>query len=313
MEQIRVDIIPGRAIPVCHASQFDDGRVIRVNLTDNYSSDYILDGTEEITVNVRKVDGNIVVSQCDVVSGRSYVDIVTTEQMTACHGSNISNLTIEKNGTTIGTINFILEVEKDPLEGGITSASEINNLATQVDGFVAISVADQYDSANVIFDSVPTAGHGNGYAVTSAGVKNAIPANSDFSLSGLSDTTITSPSSGQVLLYNGSKWTNSSKDMQNKTSTVTFNETYANCRVWLKDGWVSITYQGENKTHSASDVLFVLPENLRPSATEFVPFTVNTGALGVLFIYANGNATVNQVSDSTVSGRIYFTVTYPVI
>lgn len=39
-------------------------------------------------------------------------------------------------------------------------------------------------------------------------VNSNIPANSDFSLSGLSDTTITSPSSGQVLSYDGGKWKN---------------------------------------------------------------------------------------------------------
>lgn len=39
-------------------------------------------------------------------------------------------------------------------------------------------------------------------------VDGDIPANSDFSLSGLSDTTITSPSSGQVLSYDGGKWKN---------------------------------------------------------------------------------------------------------
>lgn len=40
-------------------------------------------------------------------------------------------------------------------------------------------------------------------------VNSAIPANSDFSLSGLSDTAITTPSSGQVLSYDGGKWKNS--------------------------------------------------------------------------------------------------------
>lgn len=38
--------------------------------------------------------------------------------------------------------------------------------------------------------------------------KPTIPVNSDFSLSGLSDTTITNPSSGQVLSYDGGKWKN---------------------------------------------------------------------------------------------------------
>ena len=39
--------------------------------------------------------------------------------------------------------------------------------------------------------------------------KPTIPTNSDFSLSGLNDTTVSSPSNGQVLTYNGSAWINS--------------------------------------------------------------------------------------------------------
>lgn len=41
-----------------------------------------------------------------------------------------------------------------------------------------------------------------------ADVADDIPENSDFSLSGLSDTTITNPSSGQVLSYENGKWKN---------------------------------------------------------------------------------------------------------
>lgn len=39
-------------------------------------------------------------------------------------------------------------------------------------------------------------------------VNAAIPSNSDFTLSGLSDTTITNPSNNQVLSYSGGKWKN---------------------------------------------------------------------------------------------------------
>ena len=40
--------------------------------------------------------------------------------------------------------------------------------------------------------------------------KPSIPVNSDFDLSGLSDTDIQSATSGQVLAYDGSKWANDS-------------------------------------------------------------------------------------------------------
>ena len=174
MESFNLNIIPGKDRPVCHASQFDIGRTIHVNLFEGFNV-FTLDGTEVISISVRKPDGNVVTEAVTNTSD-SYVEFVTTEQMTACQGSNLCELKLEKGADVIGTMNFILEVEQDPLDGGVQSDTNIHNLQTQVADLVAIEVADQYDSADVIFDNTPTAGHGIGYAVTSEGVKNAIDA-----------------------------------------------------------------------------------------------------------------------------------------
>ena len=171
MESFNLNIIPGKDRPVCHASQFDIGRTIHVNLFEGFNV-FTLDGTEVISISVRKPDGNVVTEAVTNTSD-SYVEFVTTEQMTACSGSNLCELKLEKGADVIGTMNFILEVEQDPLDGGVQSDTQIHNLQTQVADLVAIEVADQYDSADVIFDNTPTAGHGVGYAVTSEGVKNA--------------------------------------------------------------------------------------------------------------------------------------------
>ena len=179
MEIINLDMVPGKKSPVCHASQYDDGRVIRFNLYDS-GLPYTLDGTETITFEVRKSDGNIVTSTLTNTSD-SYVDVVTTEQMTAVKGANLCEVRVEKGATNIGSLNVIMAVEMDPTDGGIASASEIDNLRSQISGMVAEEVAEQYDSANVIFDAAPTPGHGNGYAVTSEGVSNALAPKADRS------------------------------------------------------------------------------------------------------------------------------------
>lgn len=179
MEIINLDMVPGKKSPVCHASQYDDGRVIRFNLYDS-GLPFTLDGTETITFEVRKPDGNIVTSTLTNTSD-SYVDVVTTEQMTAVKGANLCEVRVEKGGTNIGSLNVIMAVEMDPTDGGIASASEIDNLRSQVSGMVAEEVAEQYDAGSVIFDSAPTPGHGNGYAVTSEGVATALGSKADRS------------------------------------------------------------------------------------------------------------------------------------
>ena len=179
MEIINLDMVPGKKSPVCHASQYDDGRVIRFNLYDS-GLPYTLDGTETITFEVRKPDGNIVTSTLTNTSD-SYVDVVTTEQMTAVKGANLCEVRVEKGATNIGSLNVIMAVEMDPTDGGIASASEIDNLRSQVSGMVAEEVAEQYDAGSVIFDSAPTPGHGNGYAVTSEGIATALGNKADRS------------------------------------------------------------------------------------------------------------------------------------
>jgi len=172
MEVFNLNIIPGAVAPIIHASQYDEDREFRANLFEG-DQVFELTGEEIISVNVRKTDGNVVTAAV-VNTGANYVEFSTTEQMTACAGANLCQLRIENSPRKIGTLNFILAVERDPLEGGIQSESEINNLETQVAEMVAEEVTTQYDSSNVIFDTEPTDNHGIGYTVTSEGIKTAI-------------------------------------------------------------------------------------------------------------------------------------------
>ena len=205
MEQFNLNTIPGKVAPVCHASQYDTGRTIRVNLFEG-DQVYTLDGTEVVSISVRKPDGHVVTEAITNTSA-AYVEIITTEQMTACFGANLCELKIEKGADVIGTLNFILSVEEDPLAGGDPSESFVYNLATQIYN----AVADQYDSNNVIFDAAPTAGHGVPYTVTSEGVKNAddaVVALIPTDLDDLNDVTTNTPLSGEALVWDGTKWTN---------------------------------------------------------------------------------------------------------
>ena len=225
METINLDIIPGRTPPVCHASQFDDGRVIRFNLFEGGTA-FTLDGSELLTFAVRKPDENVVTVSVTNTSD-SYVDIVTTEQMCAVAGASLCELTIEKGAVTIGTTNVIMAVEKDPLDGGLPSASQINDLASQI----AALLADLYDGTAVIFDNIPTAGHVAPTTVTSDGIATALSAKANVSslstvatsgdyndlanlptiptdLDDLGDVSITSAASGDALTFDGNDWVN---------------------------------------------------------------------------------------------------------
>lgn len=373
METINLDIIPGRTPPVCHASQFDDGRVIRFNLFEGGTA-FTLDGSELLTFAVRKPDENVVTVSVTNTSD-SYVDIVTTEQMCAVAGASLCELTIEKGAVTIGTTNVIMAVEKDPLDGGLSSASQINDLASQI----AALLADLYDGTAVIFDNIPTAGHVAPTTVTSDGIATALSAKANVSslstvatsgdyndlanlptiptdlddlgdvsitsaasgdaltfdgndwvntalgLDDLSDVSLSTPASGDALIYDGADWENTAlatvatsgnySDLTGKptftdiTSSVTFNEVKGGgTKFFYKDGAIYLTYQGEAKAHAANTLLFTLPSGYRPSANETIfPFIKNANAYGNIKITgSDGKCVVNTISDTTVSGRVYF-------
>ncbi len=132
METIKLDLIPGKKMPSLHASQYDDGRSYHIDLTENRVP-YVLDGTETISLTVRKCDNTLVTMDiANTFADKSYIEFITTEQMTACSGFNYGEITLEKNGDKISSLNFYLQVEGAPDEGGITSQSEINNLNRQI-------------------------------------------------------------------------------------------------------------------------------------------------------------------------------------
>ena len=159
MEQINLNLIPGRVLPVCHVSQYDVGRTIRVNLFEG-DAVFALATGDTAEIHVRKPDDTVVSSALTVVNGQTYFDIVTTQQMDAAAGPNVCEIQLKRGGDTLGTLNFIMEVEPDPMDGGIASQSEIRDLQAQVDAAVVVAVTalqnDFYEveaKANYIIDT----------------------------------------------------------------------------------------------------------------------------------------------------------------
>ena len=131
MERIKLDLVPSCIKPVLHASQYDDGRQWQCDIL-NGGTPYVFQSGDTVDYTIRKGDGLLVTGAVAVTPGTSYITLVCTEQMCAVFGSNLGELTITSNGSKVGSVNFIVEVERAPDEGGLTSQSEINNLNAQI-------------------------------------------------------------------------------------------------------------------------------------------------------------------------------------
>lgn len=130
MENINLDLIPGLNNPVCHVSQYDVGRIIRLNLFEERIV-YQLSGNETIKLNIRKPDNTTIEERLENTAS-TYVTFSTVEQMCPLPGDNICELSIENNGTLIHSINFLMRVEKSPLYKGIEVNSSIEDLNSQI-------------------------------------------------------------------------------------------------------------------------------------------------------------------------------------
>ncbi len=150
-ESINLNLIPTGDAPVIHAAQYDIDRPLIINM---YLGEDTFTPTDlDIELQVRKVDNNIVTAVPDSVDGNT-ITFLTTEQMTACSGSNLCSLKFSSGDDHIATLHFFLVVQRDVLQGGLTSQSEIHDLADQIAEIVPEVIGDEYYTAEQVDEKI---------------------------------------------------------------------------------------------------------------------------------------------------------------
>lgn len=119
MEIIDLEMIPGGPKKTCHASQFDNGRVIRFNLKEN-GQPFALSGSETVQAIIRKPDGSE--TTLDIANTSStYVDLITEADTCDLAGVNHCEMKVTEDGEDLGSGNFDMKVEEDAYGGGDVS------------------------------------------------------------------------------------------------------------------------------------------------------------------------------------------------
>ena len=128
MERIKIDLLPSGVMPNVYASQYDIGRRMRFVLTYGGES-YVLTGAEDISVILRKPDKT---EQTISLSNTSsnYVDWITSDDEINLAGFYLAEIRIEEGSSVIGSANFLLKAEEDPLDGRIEVRSASGIIAT---------------------------------------------------------------------------------------------------------------------------------------------------------------------------------------
>ena len=150
-EVITLNLIPSGEVQVIHAAQYDVNRPLMFALklgTDDFNpSGY------DLELQIRKVDNNIVTAAPASVTS-NVVTFNSTEQMTACSGTNLGKIQITKDDLDIATLHFYLVVQRDVLAGGLTSQSEIHDLEDQIAVLVPEVIGDEYYTAEQVDEKI---------------------------------------------------------------------------------------------------------------------------------------------------------------
>lgn len=139
-QAINLDVIPAGVRPVIHVSQFDNQvQALRFTLYKD-NQPFTIPGGAAVLINGYKPDNTAFSYAATATSGQTATFSVT-QQMTAVPGDVECELRVRTASEIIGTLNFILRVEKAPLtDDSVISETEIPLIEQAVD--IAANLAE---------------------------------------------------------------------------------------------------------------------------------------------------------------------------
>lgn len=145
-QKIELNLIPkkGDDPVVFYASQYETARPFIAVL--KWGDSEFAPGVDcYAEIDIRKNDDNLVVITDDVAIDNNEVSVILPVQAVTCIGKNLGQVKIYGvDDNLIAALNFILEVQADPLAGGITSETAIDNLESQIAAIVPEVIGDDY-------------------------------------------------------------------------------------------------------------------------------------------------------------------------
>ena len=130
MASYNLNLIPGDAPVVVPVNQYDYGYSIDFTVYDG-DTVFSLTGYTAV-INIGKADRNVYVGGTVTLRGNT-ATITLEEQMTAAYGPCIAEIVFTNANGRRATANFILDVEKSPLEDGAESESVINYIESSLE------------------------------------------------------------------------------------------------------------------------------------------------------------------------------------
>ena len=151
-QRIELNLIPkkGDDPVVFYASQYETARPFIADIM--WGDTEFAPGDDcWAEIDIRKNDDNLVVITDDVSIDNNEVSVILPVQAVTCIGKNLGQVKIyAADDHLVSALNFILEVQADPLAGGVTSETAIDNLTQQIEDIATEVIGeDYYDKTEV--------------------------------------------------------------------------------------------------------------------------------------------------------------------
>lgn len=168
-QNIDINLIPGGVLPIVQASQFDvqtNGITFTLYQGDTL---YTLPNGAGVLVNGKKPDSTGFSYSAASASGNT-VKVNVTKQMTAVAGDVICELRVSVGQQDVGTSNFILRVERSPLDDSVISETVLPLIeqAAEIAATISEYVESVAQSATSATASAATASTAAAQAQTAA-------------------------------------------------------------------------------------------------------------------------------------------------
>ncbi len=160
-QEFNLDLIPNGISPIVHVSQYDEGQTWEFNIVKENQL-YTIPAGSSITVQGTKNDDTGFQYSCTYSGSKVYV--TETQQMTVYAGDVKAELVIVNGDNRIATLNFIIRIERAPLNENtvisettlplIEEAAELAQHVDEVKGYMEMSEAYAVGTINGI--SVPS-------------------------------------------------------------------------------------------------------------------------------------------------------------
>lgn len=185
-QAINLDVIPAGVRPVIHVSQFDNQvQALRFTLyKDNLP--FTIPSGAAVLINGYKPDNTAFSYAATATSGQTATFSVT-QQMTAVPGDVECELRVRTASEIIGTLNFILRVEKAPLtDDSVISETEIPLIEQAVD--IAANLAEYIQQTLDAAEAASASATNAANSATAAETAAAGAASAEQTLLGLYDS-----------------------------------------------------------------------------------------------------------------------------